>query len=1297
MTGGGQRKSYNVPADEVMRRDLYRLRHEPDAQLRRQRVTASQDLRRARATDLQKLDLTLAPELPITRHARELSDLIRDHQVVVVAGETGSGKTTQLPKLCLQLGLGVGAMIGHTQPRRLAARTVSKRIAQEMGGELGQEVGYAVRFADQVGDRTLLKVMTDGILLAEIRTDRFLDAYDAIIIDEAHERSLNIDFLLGFLKRLLRRRRDLKVIITSATIDVERFSAFFDDAPVVSVSGRTYPVEVRYHDATEDLVDGLVSALGEIESSPMTGARDVLAFFSGEREIFEAARALRDYFGTRFEILPLYARLSFAEQRRIFDTSGSRRRVVLATNVAETSLTVPNIGYVIDPGFARINRYSYRSKLQRLPIEAISQASAEQRKGRCGRIAPGLCFRLYSEQDFLSREAFTDAEIHRVNLASVVLQMQAFNLGDVRTFEFLDPPDPRAIKDAMRLLEELQALRGVKLTKVGRAMARMPIDPRLARMLVEADRLGALAELMVIASAMAVQDPRERPLQKAQAADSAHAEFAHDKSDFMSLLNLWKWLEVQRRGMSRSRFQNMLKKRFLSHQRIREWREVHRQLKLVCRDLGYRQNSTTANYRVIHECILAGSLSLIAQHNERGQYLAARNLKLRIFPGSVLRGRTPKWIVAGEITETSRIYARHVAFVEPAWIEHQAAHLLKPQYSAPHWSLSRGETMAHKSVSLYGLRLAERRLVSFLAIDPMQSRDLFIREGLVMGKVITAPDFLRHNLIETARVEDAEAKGRRRDLLASEDELYAFYAARLPESICRFSDLNKWLRAAHVDRVNALYMTPQVLLRTTSEHFRETDFPNELVLDGLGLPLSYSFAPGEINDGVTVRVPVGVLAGVGAEALEWSVPGLLPNLIEQWLRTLPKSKRRVLVPLPDKVDEFSRELLKPERYRQGRLLAALASLLAQRYNLQVSEGDWDRERVAQHLLMYVQVVDDQGGVVAAGRDIRVVKTQLAGKAASNDNEAVVAAYTLTALTAFPDTVLRNHQILGDARAPIIKYPGFVDAGDSVDLVLFDDERERDQSHRSGLVRLALSQLGKIGGYFRREIDKHPKLGLHFASLGNSQQLKEELLRNIVWYCFFEGKPLPVSAGEFERCLAASRAELSEVFNRTVGQFAELMALRFECMRGLDGLTSAAYDDSKADMLAHLLELVPANLLEITPSNYVRLLPRYLLAVRHRIQNLPGHVPKDIKRIREIQPLRQRLQRLSEAELADAQRCLELRFYLEELRMKLFAEQVVRQKVVHHPLDNAFFGSTWKPSTKRIAGQLLAEERRVGLA
>ena len=1264
---------------------------------RHERVTASKALRQARITALDKLDLTIPANLPIAEHAQQLVELIRSHQVVVVAGETGSGKTTQLPKLCLQLGLGAAAMIGHTQPRRLAARTVSKRIAQEMGVQLGQEVGYAVRFSDQVGDRTMLKVMTDGILLAEVRRDRFLDAYDAIIIDEAHERSLNIDFLLGFLKRLLPRRRDLKVIVTSATIDVEGFSAFFNDAPIVTVSGRTYPVEVRYRDATEDLVDGLVNALEVIETTTMAGACDVLAFFSGEREIFDAARALREHFGDRFEVLPLYARLSFTEQRRIFDTTGSRRRVVLATNVAETSLTVPNIGFVIDPGFARINRYSYRSKLSRLPIEAISQASADQRKGRCGRIAPGVCFRLYAEQDFVSRAAYTDAEIHRVNLASVVLQMQAFSLGEMGTFPFLEPPDPRAVKDAMRLLEELQALRNGKLTKAGRAMARMPIDPRLARMLVEADRRGAMLELIVIASALAVQDPRERPLHKAQAADGFHAEFAHDKSDFLSLLNLWKWLEDQRQNMSRKRFQSMLKKRFLSHQRIREWREVHRQLKLVCADLGFRNNSVAASYRAVHECILAGSLSLIAQHDERGQYLGARNLKLRIFPGSGLHGRTPKWLVAGEITETSRIYARHVAFVEPAWIERQAAHLLKLQYAAPHWSLSRGEAMAHLSVSLYGLRLADRRLVSFYSFDPVQSRDLLIREGLVQGKVQSAPDFLRHNLLEITRIEDAEAKGRRRDLLVNEDELYAFYAARLPDSVCRLSDLNKWLRGAHADRVNALYMTPEVLLRTTMRSLSETEFPSELVLGGLVLPLSYSFAPGEVNDGVTIQVPIGILAGVGAEPLEWSVPGLLPNLIEQWLRTLPKSKRRVLVPLPDKVDEFTQQLTQPGRFRQGRLLTALAALVVERYNLQLSESDWDRERVAPHLLMYVQVIDDQGGILDGGRDIREVKSRLAGKADNDDNGDIVEAFTQKSLIEFPQTILKNHEIIGDARAPVIKYPGFVDAGDSVDLVLFDNERARDTSHRQGLIRLALSQLGRIGGYFRRELDKHPKLGLHFATLGNSQQLKDELLHNIVWYCFFENRPLPVSSEEFKQSLAASRAELTDVFNRTVVQFAEVMALRFECVRALDGLNSAAYDDSKADVLAHLVALVPINLLQITPSAYLQLLPRYLLALHHRILNLPGHVPKDIKQIKEVRPLLQRLEKLCQAELADSKHSLELRFYLEELRMNLFAEQVVRQKVAQHPLDSAFFGPGWKPSVKRVAAQLLAEERRVGLA
>lgn len=1291
--------TFPVPAQDMLRRDVFRARKEADDVTRRRLVEASVQQRQARLQALQHLNLDLQPDLPITEHAEEIKRLLQTHQVVVVAGETGSGKTTQLPKICMQLGLGAGGMIGHTQPRRLAARTVARRIAEESGTSLGDEVGYAVRFSDQVGERTFLKVMTDGLLLSEIRSDRFLDGYDAIIIDEAHERSLNIDFLLGYLKRLLARRTDLKVIVTSATIDVARFARFFNQAPIVSVSGRTYPVEVRYQEVPEEeeSLTGVVNALYEIDSQPLTGARDVLVFFSGEREIFEAAKVLRREFSERFEVLPLYARLSFAEQKKIFSASSARRRVVLATNVAETSLTVPNIGYVIDPGFARINRYSYRSKLQRLPIEPISQASADQRKGRCGRIAPGTCFRLYTEQDLLGRPEFTDAEIHRVNLASVVLQMQAFRLGDIRTFDFIDPPDPRAIKDAVRLLEELTALKQGRLTDTGRAMARMPIDPRFARMLMEGHQQGALNELLVIVSALSVQDPRERPLAKTQAADESHVGFAHERSDFLSLLNLWNYLEQQRQELTRARFERLLKKRFISRQRWREWREVHRQLLLVCRDLGFKVNTEPASYRAVHESILSGSLSLVALHDERGHYQGARNLKMRIFPGSALAGRTPKWLVAGEIAETTRVYARQVAAVEAAWIERQAQHLVKSQFSEPFWSAKRGEVLAYKNVSLYGLRLAERRQVSYASVDPVVCRDLFIRDGLVAGQLADPPDFLSHNLQQMARIEDLEAKGRRRDLLISDDEIYAFYADQIPAHIVRAADLRKWLRAGHAERTQNLFLDEAFLLRTVDGRVGESDFPSELALGNLQLALKYKFAPGEPDDGVSVRVPVGVLAGVGAESLEWLVPGLLAALVEQWLRTLPKHKRRLLVPLPDKVDEFCRQLLKPERYRQGRLLAALTTLIADRYKVSVSEADWDRTRIDPHLLMRIEVLDEHGKVLDADRDIRELKRRLAQQGDDVPQQQVVQAFVQQGLSEFPATDLHHHEVLGRANAPVIKYPGLVDQQDHVDLELFDTQRERDQAHRRGLQRLALLQLGKVSGYFRKELDKHPRLGLHYASLGNAQQLKDELLRNIVWYCFFESRPLPESAQQFAELLDAGRGELAAVFERTVSLFAEIMALRFECVTALNELTSSAYDRCKGDITAQLDSLVPADVLAATPSRFLPLLPRYLSGTLRRIQHLPGHVPKDLRQIKEIAPLYDRLSKITEQELADLQRCDELRYYLEELRLTLFAETLARQKVAQHPLDSAYFGANWKPSLKRVGAVLLAEEQRVGLA
>ncbi len=1293
------------PAD-ITRSDYYRLR----AKQRRLQKQGDADhgglltqleAARAHLTSRQKLleglNVNLAPELPVSGQADAICTYLQNHQVVIVAGETGSGKTTQLPKICLQLGLGVRGMIGHTQPRRLAARAVARRIAGETGTRLGDGVGYAVRFSDQVQPQTLLKVMTDGLLLTEIRQDRFLNQYDVLIIDEAHERSLNIDFLLGFLRGLLRRRQDLKVIITSATIDVERFARFFDGAPIVAVGGRSYPVEVRYRATEEDLVGGIVGALEEIDRGPQSAARDVLVFLSGEQEIFNCARDLRRHFKQKFEILPLYARLPLAEQQKIFQPAGGLRRVILATNVAETSLTVPNIGYVIDPGMVRINRYSYRSKLQRLPIEPISQASAEQRKGRCGRVAPGICFRLYEEQDFLSRPAFTDPEIHRVNLASVVLQMMAFKLGQIQKFPFVDPPDPKAVRDAHTLLVELGALDPAEptvLSKAGRHMARMPIDPRLARMLVEANNLGALQELLVITAALAVPDPRERPIQKAQAADQAHSEFADGRSDFLSYLKLWSWLTEQRQRLTRNRFSRVLKKQFISPQRVQEWREVHRQLRLVCKDLGYRENATPAGFEAVHGAIISGSLSLVAQHDERGLYLGARNLKLRIFPGSGLKEQKPRWLVASEIAETSRVYARNVAGVQPGWIERQAAHLLKHQYSEPYWSTSRGEVMVHKSSLLYGLRLVERRPVSYHAVDPVVCRDLFIREGLVMGQIKKPPEFLKENIRTITAVQELEAKARRRDILVSEDEIYGFYAERLPESINRVSQLNKWL-GKDKSRAETLRLGAEDIMRTRDGLVTDDEFPGVLVIQGMELKVSYRFAPGEPDDGMTVIVPVGLLSGISATWLDWSVPGLLPGLVEHWLRTLPKQLRRQLVPLPDKVDELCGQLLHVDQYRRGRLLTALSRLLAGLYKVQVNEADWHRDRLPEHLLPNVRVVDEGGKSLGCARNLAQLKDSLAARAVSED---VVASedYQQADVQEFPERVAQEQVILETVNGPVIRYPGLVDKDKSVHLRLFADARERDAHRAAAFGRLALKQLGQASTYFRKELDKHPHLGLHFATLGSADELKDELLRSVVWYCFFEDQPLPKSQAEFAQRLQEKRPGLAGLFQTVTAQFAEILALRFECYRLLDPLTSKAYVQSVQDIQAHLEDLVPKNVLAITPQVYLGILPRYLMGIKRRIEMLNGHVPKDRRLMNELTPLLQRLEKIPGADLYEEDIFLSLRFYIEELRLVLFAEGIARTRVRPHPLDN-HLGPGWKASTKRVKDLLLTEEQRLGLA
>jgi ATP-dependent helicase HrpA len=1230
-----------------------------------------------------ELKLTFPAELPITEHVEKIRDLVTRHQVVVVAGETGSGKTTQLPKICLAAGLGAGRMIAHTQPRRLAARAVAARIAEELSVPLGREVGFAVRFTDAVSDETRVKLMTDGLLLTEIRRDKLLDRYDCVIIDEAHERSLNIDFLLGYLKGVLKKRRDLRLVITSATIDVEAFAKHFGDAPVVEVSGRTYPVTVRYldeEDAAGDPNEVLLRTLEDIETGPQSGARDILMFLPGEREILETARFLRRTMGERLEVLPLYARLSAADQQRVF-RPGRQRRIVLATNVAETSLTVPNIGYVIDTGLARVSRYSFRSKLQRLPVEGVSRASAEQRAGRCGRVAPGTCFRLYTEADFLARPAYTDPEIRRTNLASVVLQMRAFDLGDPGRFPFLDPPDPRLIRDAEKVLVELGALAGGRLTDVGHTMARIPIDPRLARMLVAADRHRALTELLAITAAMAVSDPRERPVEKQGSADRAHAQWLDPRSDFLGFLNLWRWFTEQRENVSRAELRRLLVRNFLSNNRMHEWLSLHRQLLLTTRGLGMRTNDTPADYASVHASLLAGSLSLIGNHDERGEYLGPRNLKFRLFPGSALAERRPRWVVAAEIVETSRIYARTVAQVEPRWIEEAAPHLLKRRYRDAHWSPRRGEALTYETVTLYGLVLAERRSVSLRRIDPVEARALFLLDGLVRGAMKRPPAFLEHNLEVAAGIRAEEEKGRRRDLLAAESDIAARYDTLIPQAVVSVRDLERWLRKAPAEVTRGLFFTREMLTSATDVRYADEDFPSELTLLGHAFPVRYRFAPGEPDDGVSIEVPLGLIDAVVPQILDWSVPGMLEGVCEQWLRSLEKSKRRRLTPIPDAVRALLPALRSGSIYRQGRFDVSLARAVEQEFGLAIGADDWHPERIEPMWRVNVKVLDSAGGVVAQGRDAAALKARFAGEAAARMDANLKETHEESGLSDFPEQPLSDTVILGRDGAEVVTYPALTDEGDSVAVRHLTDARAQARTNRGGYARLALLQLGQTTRYLRKQIDGDRNLGLLYAPLGGAEQLREELLKASAWACFFAGEALPMSAAEFAARLKAHRGELAGVLERLREALKSILEARMALIGDLDAAASPAFSEAVADVRAQLEALVPADVLTATPPERLADIPRYLEAARYRLGNLQGKVARDAEQIALIRGFTERIDRLEAVLGRESAEWQALRYYLEEVRVGLFAERL---------------GVRDKASPKRLERRLEALEREHGL-
>ncbi|WP_114974985.1 ATP-dependent RNA helicase HrpA, partial [Vibrio cholerae] len=834
--------------------------------------------------------------LPVSQKRDDITQAIAHHQVVIVAGETGSGKTTQLPKICAELGRGKYGLIGHTQPRRLAARSVANRIAEEMETELGGFVGYKVRFTDQISDQTQIKLMTDGILLAEIQNDRFLNQYDTIIIDEAHERSLNIDFILGYLKQLLPRRPDLKVIITSATIDPERFSKHFSNAPIIEVSGRTYPVEVRYRplagdddsESDRDQLEGIFQAVDEVCDE---GLGDILIFMNGEREIRDTADALSKRNLRDTEIVPLYARLSAGEQNKIFQPHAGRR-IVLATNVAETSLTVPGIKYVIDPGTARISRYSYRTKVQRLPIEPISQASANQRKGRCGRTEEGICIRLYSEEDFLSRPEFTDPEILRTNLASVILQMTALGLGDIEAFPFVEAPDKRNIQDGVRLLEELGAINDQikdpkkRLTESGKQLARLPIDPRLARMVLEASKLGCLKEVMIIASALSIQDPRERPSDKQQSADDKHRRFNHEDSDFLTLVNLWHYIGQQQKALTSNQFRRQCKLDYLNYLRVREWQDVYTQLHQSTREMGFKLNDEPGSYHAVHSAILVGLLSHIGMKDqEKNEYHGARNARFNIFPASGLFKKQPKWVMSAELVETSKLWARVVAKIEPDWIEPLAKHLIKRSYSEPHWSKKNAAVMAYEKVMLYGIPIVPKRLVNYGTIDPVLSREIFIRSALVEGDWETKHAFFKQNRALLAEVEELEHKSRRRDILVDDEELFQFYDQRVGTEVVSGRHFDAWWKTASRKTPDLLSFEKEMLFKGDASHITDLDYPNFWHQGNLKLKLSYQFEPGENSDGVTVHIPLPILNQVEPHGFDWQIPGLRHELVVSLIKS----------------------------------------------------------------------------------------------------------------------------------------------------------------------------------------------------------------------------------------------------------------------------------------------------------------------------------------------------------------------------------------------------------------------------
>ncbi|TAN53617.1 MAG: ATP-dependent RNA helicase HrpA [Methylococcaceae bacterium] len=1312
-----------------LKRQLQRLKQhgaKPDSNLETavqsltKRIDASRQQRKLRHTHLPRLQYP--DDLPVVGKKAEIIAAIAQHQVVIVCGETGSGKTTQLPKLCLEAGRGVAGYIGHTQPRRIAARSVAARIAEELGQPLGKAVGYKIRFQDTTSPDAYIKLMTDGILLAETQQDRYFEHYDTLIIDEAHERSLNIDFLLGYLRWVLPKRPDLKIVITSATIDPERFAVHFDGAPIINVSGRTYPVEMRYRPITGGEAGATSKSARNLEPdgvftlepdgvptpsrlvqtphrpeqrSPSTRqleendetertlqqaildaadelhrerAGDILVFLSGEREIRETAESLRKHHPPHCEILPLYSKLAVADQEKIFKPHG-RDRIVLATNVAETSLTVPGIRCVIDAGHARISRYSHRSKLQRLPIEKISQASANQRAGRCGRVGPGICIRLYSAEDYAARPEFTEPEILRTNLASVILQMRSLNLGDISQFPFLEPPDERLIRDGVKTLQELHALDDQQnLTPIGRQLAKLPVDPRLGRMLVAAAQNNCLTEVAVIAAGLSLQDPRERPIDYAQAADQAHARFKHEHSDFLGLYHVWNAYQEQKPHLTNNKLRGWCRENFLSYIRLREWEDIHHQImQLVKGELNWRPNQVPAGYAEIHKALLSGLLANVGYKSEQSEYTGARGLKFQIFPGSYLFKSRPTWIMAAEQVETAKVYARTVAKIEPEWVEEVGSHLVKHQHYDPHWERKPARVAVHERSALYGLLLQAGRKVPYENIDPAGAREIFIREALVHQQYDCRAEFFRHNLNLLESADYLQQKGRRVDLVVDEAWIYQFYDERIPADVCSGAGFERWRRAVEKADPKLLKMTKEDITRQEDERLDTVNFPDHLDVGEVSVKLEYRFAPGDEEDGVTAIVPLHQLNQLHQAPFDWLVPGFLREKIIALLKSLPKQLRRHFVPVPDTVDRLLVKLAVGE----GKLTASIGALLKATYGIAIPDDAWDETALPLHLRMHFRVMDEKGKQLACSRDFADLQRRFGTQAGQHFKALADKQVFISGASdwQFGEIPLRSETLAAKTR--VLGYPALVDEGATVGLQVFDTEAEACERHKQGLTRLILLALNKDMKYLRKNLMVKPAQELAYGQRlppsegrgkGNQKNaradrtqdtlpvLRDDLLVLLVQSLYLDQQADIRSESAFLARLQQHRAELIEQTNSVATLAGTILDSAMALEKALSGWPAG--DACILDLREQLLHLLGAGFLKTTPLARLKEYPRYLKAAQYRLEKLRQDPARDARQWDLFKPLWRRYWDSGQPMPPERD---EFRWLLEELRVSLFAQ------------------------------------------